>query len=120
VKFKIDENLPVEAAAPLRSAGFDALTVKDQRLGGENDRRIVDVCLHEQRALVTNDLDFSDIRSYPPRDFHGFVVLRLHRQDRTHVLDVLKRVLPILKEETLSNRLWIVEENRIRIRGADD
>lgn len=30
MKFKIDENLPIEAAATLRHAGFDAETVLDE------------------------------------------------------------------------------------------
>jgi uncharacterized protein DUF5615 len=34
MKFKIDENLPIEAAALLREAGHDALTVHDQNLRG--------------------------------------------------------------------------------------
>jgi predicted nuclease of predicted toxin-antitoxin system len=34
MKFKIDENLPIEAAALLREAGHDALIVHDQNLRG--------------------------------------------------------------------------------------
>lgn len=34
VQFKLDENLPDEAADLLRAAGHDALTVLDQHLGG--------------------------------------------------------------------------------------
>jgi predicted nuclease of predicted toxin-antitoxin system len=118
VKFKIDENLPIDVADIFHSAGLDALTVFDQSLVGESDGRIVDVCRSEERVLVTNDLDFSDIRSYPPGEYCGIVVLRLHRQDKPYVLGVKNGVLPILKQEAITGRLWIVEENRIRIRGA--
>ena len=34
MKFKIDENLPAEAADILKSAGFDAQTVGDENLSG--------------------------------------------------------------------------------------
>jgi hypothetical protein len=34
VKFKIDENLPVEIAGLLRVAGYDAITVIEQELRG--------------------------------------------------------------------------------------
>jgi len=34
VKFKIDENLPKDVAEFLRSHGFDAETVSDERLAG--------------------------------------------------------------------------------------
>jgi predicted nuclease of predicted toxin-antitoxin system len=35
MRVKIDENLPVEAAEVLRSAGHDAATVSDQGIQGE-------------------------------------------------------------------------------------
>ncbi|MBF0173618.1 MAG: DUF5615 family PIN-like protein [Magnetococcales bacterium] len=40
MKFKIDENLPAEVTVFLRSAGHDALSVRDQDLGGANDDRV--------------------------------------------------------------------------------
>ena len=36
MRFKIDENLPVEAAELLRQAGHDAVTVLEQHLGGRH------------------------------------------------------------------------------------
>jgi predicted nuclease of predicted toxin-antitoxin system len=48
------------------SAGHDAPTVVQQALGGQPDERVIDVCSREQRALVTADLDFSNILTYPP------------------------------------------------------
>ena len=42
LKFKTDENVPAEAAELLRSAGFDALTVLEQVLGGANDSTVSD------------------------------------------------------------------------------
>ena len=35
MKFKIDENLPIEVAQLLNQAGYDAMTVYEQNLGGE-------------------------------------------------------------------------------------
>jgi hypothetical protein len=37
LKFKIDENLPVEAAVTLQEYGFDAHTVWDESLSGAPD-----------------------------------------------------------------------------------
>ncbi len=116
MRFKTDENLPGEAAELLRSAGHDALTVFEQSLGGEPDPDLASICRREQRALVTLDLGFADIRTYPPEEYQGLIVLRLERQDKTYVFDVLERLLPMLEAEPLANRLWIVEEERVRIR----
>jgi len=71
VKFKIDENLPTEVAALLADAGYDAMTVPEQHLGGHPDPDIVTICQNEGRAIVTLDLDFADIRLYPPKHCAG-------------------------------------------------
>ena len=117
MRFKIDENLPVEAAKMLRHAGHDAVTVLEQHLGGSTDAQLAALCQHERRILVTLDMDFSDIRNYPPAEYPGLVVLRLRRQDKPYVLDMFMRLMQVLDQEPIEGYLWIVEENRIRIRG---
>jgi len=107
-------------AALLRSAGHDASTIFDQNLTGEQYNRILDICREEKRALITIDLDFSDVRSYPPGEYFGLIVLRLHRQDKPYVLEIIRRMIPLLEQEQVEHRLWIVEENRIRIRGEEN
>jgi predicted nuclease of predicted toxin-antitoxin system len=116
MKFKVDENLPIEAAELLRGAGHDASTVLEELLGGRPDADIASVCQREGRALVTLDMDFADIRTYPPRTFHGLTVLRPRRQDKPHVMDILSRVIALFSRETLDQHLWIVEESGIRVR----
>jgi predicted nuclease of predicted toxin-antitoxin system len=117
MKFKVDENLPVEAAQLLRQWGHDASTVAEQGLAGGTDDNLAILCRKESRALVTLDVDFADVRAYPPKDHSGLLVLRLQRQDKPHVLQVVGRLAHILSEEPLAGRLWIVEEWRVRIRG---
>ena len=116
MKFKIDENLPVEAADILRGSGHDVQTVLEQQLGGSTDSGLALLCQREGRALVTLDMDFADIRAYPPAEFAGLIVLRLARQDKPSVLNVLARVTEVLLSESLVGRLWIVDESRIRVR----
>jgi predicted nuclease of predicted toxin-antitoxin system len=74
MQFKLDENLPRELTDRLRAAGHPAVNVLDQRMGGQADELIADVCTREQRALVTLDMDFADIRAYPPEDYCGLIV----------------------------------------------
>jgi len=115
-RFKVDENLPREIVTVLRAAGQDAVHVLEQKLGGEADPRIADVCAREARALVTFDLDFADVRVYPPADYSGIVVLGLARQDTDHVEAVFRRVVSFLDSEPLAGHLWIVDEAGIRVR----
>lgn len=80
MQFKIDENLPVEIAELLIDAGYDAKTVHEQKLQGAQDSVLMDVCSKENRILVTLDIDFSDIRAYPPQELSGIIVLRVNNQ----------------------------------------
>jgi len=119
MQFKIDENLHSDAADLLRQHGHDALTVHEQGLRGGADSDIAEVCRQEERAIVTLDLDFSDIRVYPPEDYHGIIVLRLNDQSRASVLNVLGRIIPMFDTESPVGHLWIVDEHQVRIRGGN-
>ena len=66
MRFKIDENLPVELAQLLNQGKHNALTVLDQNLQGSDDPEIIKICTKEGRILVTLDKDFADIRELPP------------------------------------------------------
>ncbi|TEU17175.1 MAG: hypothetical protein E3J21_09050 [Anaerolineales bacterium] len=120
MKFKIDENLPVEIAELLWTVGYDAMTVIEQELRGGDDAFISATCLREGRILVTLDLDFADVRAYPPQQFPGFMVLRVRRQDKRHLIAVFQRAIPLIEQEPVEHRLWIIEESRVRIRGEEE
>ena len=117
MRFKVDENLPIEVAEALRQAGHDAATVLEQRYDGSADTQLATLCQRESRVLVTLDMDFADIRNYPPAEFPGLIVLRLRQQDKPYVLDVLTRLVQVIRREPLEGHLWIVGESRVRIRG---
>ena len=119
MRFKVDENLHDDIADALRDEGYDAQTVYDQGLRGYGDRDIVEACQREQRIVVALDLDFADIREYPPEKFPGLNVLRVVNQSRAHVLRVLSQVFVLLESQPLVGRLWIVSEGGVRIRPGN-
>jgi predicted nuclease of predicted toxin-antitoxin system len=116
MRFKCDENLPVDVAELLGQNGHDAIGVSDQQLAGRPDADIAAACKSENRVLITLDLDFADIRAYPPGDYSGIIVLRPTLQTITALFRLTRRVLPLLDSEPLAGRLWIVDETRVRIR----
>ncbi len=118
MRFKTDENLPTEITDILKTHGHDALSVPDQQMAGQPDVNVTQVCQNEQRALVTLDLDFSDIRTYPPEDYPGIIVLRPAVQNITSLLRLMNRVITLLDQEVLAGQLWIVDDTKVRIRGA--
>lgn len=116
MRLKIDENLPVETAHILQQAGHEADTVHTEGIGGADDATISKICRAENRILITLDLGFADIRSYPPSEFEGIIVLRLARQDKPHVITIIQRLTKALTSEDLRGKLWFVDEKRIRVR----
>jgi len=116
MRFKIDEHLPVEMKDLLGQHQHDAVTVTDEGMAGSIDPDVAEVCRKEARALLTLDLDFSDIRAYPPEDYHGIVVFRPAIQSITTLLRLTTRLLTLLGREPLEGHLWIVEDHQVRIR----
>jgi predicted nuclease of predicted toxin-antitoxin system len=87
-------------------------------LAGADDERLGAVWRAHARVLFTLDLDFADIRTYPPADYTGIVVMRPSKPSRDGVLTLLTRALPVLAREWAEHHLWIVEPSRIRTRGS--
>ncbi len=117
MKLKIDENLPLEVAELLQAADLDAVSVLEQGLGGHPDQSIADVCKKENRGIITLDTDFANIRAYPPQEFSGIIVFRVKNQSKSAILKLVPRLLKALRANPSEGQLWIVEEERIRIRG---
>ena len=116
MRVKLDENLPIQLKRLFTESGHDAATVVDEGLGGASDVEVASVCIGEQHVLVTQDLDFSDIRTYPPAEHSGIVVFRLSSAARDAVLEVGAVLIERLEESSPEGQLWIVEDARIRIR----
>jgi len=116
MKFKIDENLPIELATLLQNEGYDASTIYSEDLKGAKDPTVIAVCQQEQRVLITLDLDFADIKTYPPKDYAGIIVLRVYKQDKPYLISFFQKLIPAIGQHPLEGHLWIVEEGKIRIR----
>ena len=117
LRFKLDENLPRDAATLLRNAGHDVHDAIEENLGGSADRKVMDVCRAENRILITLDLDFSDIRLYPSGEHKGIWVLRPHVQSISSTLSLLESALRVIDTEPAKDQLWIVEPGQVRVRG---
>ena len=116
MRFKLDENLPIQFKRLFTESGHDAATVIDEGIGGVTDGELASVCLAEERVLVTQDLDFADIRTYPPPKHPGIIVFRLATQARDDVLQVAATLIEALVTASPIGQLWIVEDTRVRIR----
>lgn len=118
MRFLLDANLPRAAVAIVEKFGHIAEFVRDTGLGTAPDEVIAERARSTQAALITRDLDFADVRRYPPSDYHGIVVLRLPDDAvATDIAAVLERFLAESRFlAQLPARLAIVDEARVRFR----
>ncbi len=118
MKFKLDENMPGDFAVHLRTLGHDAVDVVEEGLAGEDDPPVLDAATREVRILLTFDLDFADIRHYPPDTHAGIVVFRLQDQRWKCLKGPVDRLLASQVLDTLNRGLAIVDESRVRSRRS--
>lgn len=104
MRVKTDENLAPLSADLLREHGHDVATVWDEGLRGHADTDIAETCRAENRALITLDTGFADIRRYPPEHYAGLIVLRVGSHSQRHVAGVLERLSSLLDIEPCAGR----------------
>jgi hypothetical protein len=117
VKFKTDENLPIEAAATLREAGFDAETIWDEKLSGADDQVVASTSRNEGRNLLTLDL-VRQHSSVPTARASRDHRAGLKYQDKLTIITYVRRLAAALARRSPAGELWIVEGKRIRFRGG--
>ena len=115
MRIKLDENLPVRLAAVLGDLGHDVDTIADENLNGKSDREVWEAAQRETRFLITQDLDFSDVRRFAPGTHCGILLVRLHSPDRQ---SLILRVAEIVRQEDVSD--WqgcfvVVTERKTRV-----
>ena|ERR1700690_268528 len=119
MRFLIDENLPVEIKELLSRRGYDAVHALDRFKPGRSDKIIFKTAQKEHRLIVTCDLDFSDIRRFPPGTHRGIIVLRLQVQSTPRFLRVLEGFLKATSIDRCAKAITILEETGYRIRSVD-
>ena len=118
MRFLIDANLPRSAIAAALKHGHQVDFARDIGLAAAADEQIAAYARLNAAALLTRDLDFSDIRRYPPNQYFGIVVLRL--PDDAVAAEISSVIERFLSEPAflaaLSGRLAIVERDRVCFR----
>lgn len=117
LRFKLDQNIPVRARSALQQQGHSVETVESEGLSGASDPIVLAACVAEERVLVTLDLDFADIREYPPGSHRGVWVLRPAKQTFDSVVALLLAGVRLSAVENTAGLLWVIDERRVRIRG---
>jgi predicted nuclease of predicted toxin-antitoxin system len=77
MKLKLDENPPVDLVPIIRALGHDVDTDPSEQLSGEPDPVIWMAAQSAARFLITQDMDFSDVRTFAPGTHAGVMLVRL-------------------------------------------
>jgi predicted nuclease of predicted toxin-antitoxin system len=111
MKIKLDENLPHRLAGLLKELAHDVHTAHDERLIGHADRRIWEAAQNESRFLITQDMDFSDSRTFIPSSHHGILLVRLHSPNRKNLIG---RIVELFQKEQVGDwvRCFVVATER--------
>jgi predicted nuclease of predicted toxin-antitoxin system len=114
LKFKLDQNMPRDLSALFQQHGHDADDVVHEGLAGEDDPVVLAAAVKEGRILLTFDLDFADIRNYPPGTHAGIVVFRLRDQRWASLEKPVTKLLESGELQSLKKGLAVVDETRVR------
>jgi predicted nuclease of predicted toxin-antitoxin system len=121
VRLKVDENIGRNGVELLRRAAHDVATVREQGLAGEPDALVFQVCVSEDRTLITMDRDFGQLLRFPPQQSAGIVILDLGGPASPRLLqDRLRNFLALALVRPPRGELWIVEPGRVRVHAASD
>jgi predicted nuclease of predicted toxin-antitoxin system len=115
MKIKLDENLPVTLAVILSSLHHDVHTVAEESLSGASDREVWAAAQRDERFLITQDLDFSDLRRFAPGTHCGILLVRLRTPDRQ---GLIRRIREVFEHEEVSR--WtgcfvVATDHKIRV-----
>jgi predicted nuclease of predicted toxin-antitoxin system len=99
----------------LKDLGHDVHTQHDELLLGHADGEIWEATQKESRFLITQDLDFSDLRQFAPGSHYGILLVRLRSPNRR---DLIERIGELFRKENVSD--WagcflIATERKIRV-----
>ena len=116
MRFKLDENLPLDLADDLLNLGHEADTVHNEGLAGAEDLTIIQAARASRRILMTLDKGIANLLRYPVHEHSGVVLFRPDATGRRAVLSFVRPRLSDLLEMELAGRLTVVGATRIRTR----
>lgn len=115
MRIKLDENIPARLARDLSDLGHDIETVVGEGLTGGDDGHIWQAVQRETRFLVTQDLDFSDIRRFAPGTHAGLLLVRLREPGRKALAQAVRRVFSSQTAADLNGCFVVITETKLRV-----
>jgi predicted nuclease of predicted toxin-antitoxin system len=117
VKLKLDENLSRHLKPALAALQHDVLTVIDEELLSQPDPVVAAAARNEGRILLTLDLEFADLRKYPPGSHPGIILFRLRSLGPLTVNQFVEVFVRDTNLDSLAGCVVVVDPPRLRVRA---
>ena len=116
MKIKLDENLSRHLKSRLLELGHEVSTALEESLLGKVDTEVGAAAKSEDRMIFTLDLDFADLRKFPPGSHPGIILFRSRSMGPLAVNDFVLKFVRETELTSLARCLAVVEPHRIRVR----
>jgi predicted nuclease of predicted toxin-antitoxin system len=115
MKLKLDENLPESLVPVLASLGHEVDNVRIEGLAGRNDPDVWQAAQKAERFLITQDLDFSDIRKFSPGTHHGLMLVRLRVPGRLALATRIAEMFRAEAAESWARCFVLLTDHKLRV-----
>jgi len=116
MRFLADMGVSTRVVEWLRNNGHDAKHLREEGLHRMPNGEIFTKAIHEDRIIITFDLDFGEIVALSKGKRASVILFRLHNTRTPHLL---RRLSVALKDTAKALEEWavvVVEESRHRVR----
>jgi predicted nuclease of predicted toxin-antitoxin system len=119
MRIKLDENLPTSLVDALVQLGHDADSVQQEGLQGAPDPGVWAAAQAAKRFLVTQDLDFSDVRQFAPGTHYGLLLVRLADPSRRALMTYIESLFRAEDVERWARCFVVATDIKIRVRRPE-
>jgi predicted nuclease of predicted toxin-antitoxin system len=116
LRIKLDENISRHLKSSIETFGHNVQTVEEENLLSEPDTKIAFVSKSENRMLFTLDIEFADLRKYPPGNHPGIVLFRPRNKSIPTVNQLILDFIRQINLDEITQCVVVVDSDRIRIR----
>ena len=107
MQFLADENFRFDVIKFLISTGNDVIRINP----GSSDKTVAVLAKKEKRILLTQDTDFSITLNYPPKEYYGILIFRIHPPCFEHLKQALIQFFSTKNKHTIKRKTFLI--NRI-------
>ena len=116
MRFLADMGVSIRVVEWLRNNGHDAKHLREEGLHRMANGEIFTKAVHENRIIITFDLDFGEIVALAKGKKTSVVVFRLHNTRASHVIRRLSTALKDAVNALEKGAVVVIEESRHRVR----